>query len=255
MSDSPVARQATSDRKKVRATAMAPKCSGMAKEYQASHTTPAPESSTPIANQEKGTSVCSTSRSWASWASPSPAGALEKKRAKARPMVRHCMAKASRPEDTMTATPLQTPDSFQALPGEVVAAMLTPSGLTQRSSRPAGPRPKARYSEATVIQIAIRRPTSAPAAIITGLWSMTMVQSEGLKASPVSGSTPRPGSQSNRLEWPGSRTSRAREVTAPNLSRVSATRICSSRASGKRAPKEAVSSSTRAFLSAIWPSE
>ncbi len=54
------------------------------------------------------------------------------------------------------------------------------------------------------IDTVVRSPMMAPAAIMTGLWSSTMVQSDGLYATGVaSRDIPRAGSRSKRFVLPG----------------------------------------------------
>src|SRR5262245_58927813 len=96
--------------------------------------TPAPVIAVPIANHEVGTSVAATSSSWPL------AFELRPKPLKARAMVRHCIANARSPDETMIGTPSHTPISFHAFPGALVAyTRLFVTGLVHAMSWPHGP--------------------------------------------------------------------------------------------------------------------
>ena len=133
MSDSPVARQATSASRKVISTATSPSRKGTLKAEEASHATPMPLAKVPSRNQLLGGSVAARSSSL-----PLPPSFPEKP-VKARTMVFHCSRKARMPEDTMIETPSQSPCSFQTLPALEMATISSPLGLTQVSVRPLGP--------------------------------------------------------------------------------------------------------------------
>ena len=156
MSDSPVARQTTSDRKNVSSTAMKPRCQGMPNCVCPMKRTPMVPTEASARNQDPGTSTVACA---ALPDRPMPPTA--------RMIVRHWVKNVSRPAEIIMGAPIQMPISRQARPALCAAPAASAAGPTAYIST----------SPPATMEKQMRGPVSAPAAIMTSLLSSTKFQS------------------------------------------------------------------------------